>query len=58
MSGLYILQQGHAYKMFTPQGEPISLQFMGYDGQYMKDLIAIKKIAQAMGERWGTVQPR
>lgn len=58
MYGLYVLQQGQSYKLYTPQGEPIGLLFMGYDGQYMKDMIAIKRIAQDMGERWGTYQPR
>lgn len=56
MYGLYIVQEGQAYKIFTPQGEQIALLFMGYDRQYFKDVIAMKTIAKAMSERWGIKQ--
>ena len=56
MYGLYIIQEGQAYKIFTPQGEQIGLLFMGYDGQFMKDAIAMKTIAKVMSERWGIKQ--
>lgn len=56
MYGLHIVQRGQAYYIFTPQGEQIGLLFMGYDGQYFKDVIAIKTIAKAMSERWGIKQ--
>lgn len=56
MYGLYIVQKGQAYHIFTPQGEQIGLLFMGYDGQYMKDAIAMRSICRVMSERWGIKQ--
>lgn len=53
MYGVYVVQKGQAYHLFTPQGEQIGLLFMGYDGQYMKDLAALRYITKAMGARWG-----
>ncbi len=53
MDNVYILQQGQSYHLFTPQGEKIGLLFMGYDGQYMKDLMALRPITKAMAVRWG-----
>lgn len=50
--GLYVVQQGQSYHIYTPQGEKIALVFMGYDGQYMKDVIAIQAIAKALSQRW------
>ena len=40
--GLYVYQQGQADHIYTPQGEKIELVFMGYDEQYVKDVIALK----------------
>lgn len=51
--GLYVVQSGQAYHIFTPQGEKIGLVFMGYDGQYARDVIALKPIIKALSERWG-----
>lgn len=56
MYGLYIIQKGQAYQIYTPQGEQIGLLFMGYDGQFMKDAIAMKTICKAMSKRWGIKQ--
>ena len=50
--GLYVCQKGQAYHIFTPQGEQIGLVFMGYDEQYVKDVIALKPIVKALSERW------
>lgn len=52
MNGLYISQQGQAYAIFTPQGEQIGLLFMGYDGQFAKDVVAINAITKMMARRW------
>lgn len=53
MNGLYIVQQGQAYHIFTPQGVKICLLFMGCDGQFMKDVIALNAITKTMAKRWG-----
>lgn len=52
LNGLYVVQKGQAYHIFTPQGEKIGLVFMGYDGQYAKDVIALQAITKALGQRW------
>lgn len=52
MNGLYVEQRGQAYHIFTPQGEKIGLVFMGYDGQFAKDVIALNMITKAMARRW------
>jgi len=52
MDNVYVLQKGQTYHLFTPQGEQIALLFMGYDGQYMKDLVALRPITKVMSRRW------
>lgn len=53
MNGLYVRQQGQQYAIFTPQGIQIGLLFMGQDGQYMKDVVAVQAITKVMAHRWG-----
>jgi len=58
MNGLVVSQRGQSYYVFTPQGEQIALVFMGYDGQYAKDVIALNIITKALARRWGIIPDR
>lgn len=53
MNGLFVQQQGQSYYIFTPQGIQIGLLYMGNDGQFMTDAVAMKAITKILGKRWG-----
>ena len=53
MNGLYVVQNGQAYYIYTPQGEPIGVVFCGYDGQFARDVQALGPITKALARRWG-----
>ena len=53
MNGLYVCQQGQYYDIITPQGIQIGRLFMGQDGQYMKDAVALATISKVLAKRWG-----
>jgi hypothetical protein len=53
MNGLYVQQQGQYYGVFTPQGIQIAQLFMGQDGQFAKDVVALNPITKALAKRWG-----
>ena len=51
--GLYLHQQGQVYSIYTPQGILIAQVFMGYDGQYARDVAVLQPITKALAKRWG-----
>ena len=57
MSGMYVVQRGQQYAIFTPQGIQVGYLFLGQDGQYAKDVATLGPITKALAKRWG-VNPR
>lgn len=53
MNGLYIRQVGQEYFIFTPQGIQIARLFLGQDGQFAQDVVALGPITKALAKRWG-----
>ena len=53
MNGLFVVQNGHFYSIFTPQREQVAVVFMGYDGQFARDVVALGPITKALAKRWG-----
>lgn len=53
MNGLYVVQQGQQYAIYTPQGIQIGYLFLGQDGQYAKDVVALNTITRSLSKRWG-----
>ncbi len=43
MSGMYVVQRGQQYAIFTPQGIQVGYLFLGQDGQYAKDVAALAR---------------
>ena len=52
-SKLLMRQEGQMYYIYTPQGILIAQLFMGYDGQYAKDVQTLTAVGRAMAKRWG-----
>lgn len=52
MNGLYVVQNGQFYTVYTPQGIIILRAFMGADGQYAQDVVALNSITKTMAKRW------
>lgn len=50
---LVMKQDGQLYYIYTPQGILIAQIFMGYDGQYAKDVQCLGTIGRALAKRWG-----
>lgn len=50
---LIMRQDGQVYYIYTPQGILIAQLFMGYDGQYAKDVQTLTAIGRALAKRWG-----
>lgn len=50
---LVMKQDGQLYYIYTPQGILIAQIFMGYDGQYAKDVQCWGTIGRALAKRWG-----
>ncbi len=53
MNDLYVQQRGQFYSVFTEQGILIAQIFMGADGQFAKNVIALSLITKALAKRWG-----
>lgn len=49
---LIMRQNGQVYSIYTPQGILIAQLFMGYDGQYARDVQALTAVGKAMARRW------
>lgn len=58
ISNMVVKQNGHTYTIYTPMGEPIGMLFMGYDGEYAADVIALGPICKALSKRWRVIPPR
>ena len=58
ISNMVVKQNGHTYMIYTPMGEPIGMLFMGYDGQYADDALALSKICRELAIRWKVIPPR
>ena len=39
--------------VYLSTGEPVAQLFMGYDGQFSKDILALHPITKALAARWG-----
>ena len=53
LNGMFIQQIGHTYMVYLSTGEPVAQLFMGYDGQFSKDILALHPITKALTARWG-----
>lgn len=53
MNGLYVGQKDQYYAIFTPQGIQIGLLFLGQDGQYARDVVALNTVTKELSKRWG-----
>ena len=43
LNGLFVRQVGQQYLIYTPQGIQVGYVFLGQDGQYAKDVVAIPR---------------
>ena len=50
---LIMRQSGQTYYIYTPQGILIAQLFMGYDGQYARDVQTLTAVGRALAKRWG-----
>ena len=53
MNGMYVVQQGQQYAIYTPQGIQVGYLFLGQDGQYARDVAVLQPITKALAKRWG-----
>lgn len=53
LNGIFLQQIGQTYMAYLPTGEPVAQIFMGYDGQFAKDVLALNPITKALAARWG-----
>ena len=52
INGVYIVQRGQEYALYTPQGLQIALIWMGNDGQLAHDVKTLIPICKALSGRW------